>query len=490
MAATIRGFIKDNFAEKNLIVASNREPYIHKKSGLSIKVEKPAGGVVSALDDILKVTGGTWVAWGSGAADFDVTGEDDALRVPPESPAYRLRRLRLTAEEVLGYYIETANRAHWPLCHGQLAHFVYDAACWGTYQSVNQRFAAATLAESLGRPAICWIQDYHFGLLPALLRRTRRLFIHQFWHIPWPAPDLFRLLPSGRALLTGLLGNHLLGFQTKGDARNFLGSVQRFVKGAVVEPRKGLVSYKGRRTVVRDFPISIELDTFRRLATTPAAEAIAGELRQRHLPNGGQLLLGVDRADYTKGLPRRFRAFARMLEEHPELRGQVTLLQIAVPTRSDLPEYVAFERSVLDIATEINATLGQGDWQPIRLVQGSLDQATLAAHYRAADVCIVTPLLDGMNLVAKEYVACQPRPQGVLVLSRFAGAARELREALIVNPYDLGAVAATLHAALTLAPEERERRMRALIRRLEGNTVQDWMDDIFAEVRRLRRDDE
>ncbi|MEO8635117.1 MAG: trehalose-6-phosphate synthase [Gemmatimonadales bacterium] len=302
-----------------LIVISNREPFVHERTlDGTMAVQAPGGGLIAALQPLMATQGGSWVAWGSGAADFEVPGEDDGLHVPPESSAYRLRRL----------------------------------------------------------------------------------------------------------------------------------------------------------------------------AGTPATETIARELRQRHLPNGGQLLLGVDRADYTKGLPRRFRAFARMLEEHPELRGQVTLLQIAVPTRSDLPEYVALERGVLDLATEINTMLGQGDWQPIRLVQGSLDQATLAAHYRAADVCIVTPLLDGMNLVAKEYVACQQRPQGVLVLSRFAGAARELREALIVNPYDLGAVAATLHAALTLAPDERERRMRTLIRRLEGNTVQDWMDDSFAEVRRLSRDDE
>jgi len=471
-----------------LILVSNREPFLHQRGADGgVSVVAPTGGLTSALQPVMASAGGTWVAWGSANADFEVTGPDDAIRVPPDAPSYRLRRLRLTPEEVLGYYVETANRALWPLCHGQLGRFVYDAAHWAVYRRVNERFATAVLAESSGRPATCWIQDYHLALVPGMLRRASRLFIHQFWHIPWPAPDLLRVLPSGRGLLQGLLGNHLIGFQTRGDLRNFLSGVRRFLRGAVVEPAKGLIRYKGRRTVARVYPISIDVAAFQALAQAPEVDGLARRIRREALPGGGQLILGVDRADYTKGLPHRFLALIRLLEEHPELRGRVTLLQVAVPTRTDVPEYAEVEREVVEQVAAINARFGEGQWQPIRLVQDSLDQAGLAAHYRAADACLVSPLLDGMNLVAKEFVACQAGRMGVLVLSRFAGAARELKEALLVNPYDVGAVAETLHRALTLPPEERERRITALQRRLERNTIQHWMEDIFDDVRRMKR---
>ncbi|MBK7922893.1 MAG: trehalose-6-phosphate synthase [Gemmatimonadetes bacterium] len=470
-----------------LIVLSNREPFIHsRRPDGGIDVARPAGGLTSALQPLMAAHGGTWVAWGSGSADFDVTDLGDAVAVPPEQPTYRLRRMRLSPAEVVGYYLETANRALWPLCHAQLPRFVYDAAAWLTYRRVNERFAAAAIAEARGTPATCWIQDYHLGLVPGILRRVRHLFVHQFWHIPWPAPDILRALPRARTLVRALLGNHLLGFQTALDVRNFLDGARRVLRDAVVEPAHGLIRYRGRRTVVRPFPISIDVESFRARASLPATEAAARDLRRRALPRGGQLLLGVDRVDYTKGIPRRFLAFTRLLEEHPELRGQVTLLQVGVPSRTDLPEYAAFEEEVAELALTVNRRFRHEGWTPILLVRESLDHETLTAYYRAADVCIVSPLQDGMNLVAKEYVACQEGRLGVLVLSRFAGAARQLREALLVNPYDLGATAATLYRALTLPAEERERRIAALRQRVERHTIQDWMDDIFAEVERLR----
>jgi trehalose-6-phosphate synthase len=259
------------------------------------------------------------------------------------------------------------------------------------------------------------------------------------------------------------------------------------VRGAVVDPARGLVRLKGQRTVVRDFPISIDAQAFAERATASSTEALARQVRRAALPQGGQLVLGVDRVDYTKGIPRRFRAIARLLEGHPELRGQVTLLQIGVPSRVDVPEYAEYQQEVGAYAEEVNARFATAQWTPIRLVPESLDQAALVAHYRAADVCLVSPLLDGMNLVAKEFVACQEGRLGILVLSRFAGAAREMKEALLVNPYDIGAVAATLHQALSMPPEERERRMMHLRRRVNRHTIQDWMSDIFAEVAHLRR---
>jgi trehalose 6-phosphate synthase len=471
-----------------LIVLSNREPFVHGRSpDGALSAITPAGGLVSALQPLLAAAGGTWVAWGSGPADFEVTDAGDTVQVPPERPAYRLRRLRLTAPEVTGYYVETANRALWPLCHSQLTRFVYDAADWLIYRRVNERFAAAAIAEARGRSATCWVQDYHLALVPGILRRVRHLFVHQFWHIPWPPPDILRVLPNSRALLSGLLGNHLLGFQTAGDVRNFLAGVRRFVRGAVVDPARGLVRLKGQRTVVRDFPISIDVQAFTERAAAPGTEVLAQQIRRAALPRGGQLVLGVDRVDYTKGIPRRFRAIARLFEEHPDLRGQVTLLQIGVPSRGDVPEYAEYQQEVSVHAEEVNTRFATREWTPIRLVGESLDQATLVAHYRAADICLVSPLLDGMNLVAKEFVACQEGRLGVLVLSRFAGAAREMREALLVNPYDIGAMSEALHRALMMPPEERERRITHLRRRVSRHTIQDWMDDIFAEVAHLRR---
>lgn len=474
-------------AAQPLILLSNREPFVHHRTPAgALEVSCPTGGLTSALQPVMAAAGGTWVAWGSGSADFEVTDLGDGVQVPPEHPAYRLRRLRLSAEEVLGYYLETANRALWPLCHVQLPRFVYDADAWGTYRRVNERFAAAAIAEARGRPATCWVQDYHLALAPGILRRVRHLFVHQFWHIPWPPADVLRVLPRARSLVRGLLGNHLLGFQTALDVRNFLDGARRLLRDAVIEPARGLVRFRGRRTVVKEFPISIDVDAFASRAVTPGVEADARELRRRTLPDGGQLLLGVDRVDYTKGIPRRLLAIDRLLVEHPELRGRVTLLQVGVPTRTDVPEYQAFEQEVADQADALNARYRTDRWEPVVLVRESLDQATLTAYYRAADVCIVSPLQDGMNLVAKEFVACQAGRLGVLVLSRFAGAARQLREALLVNPYDIGATAGTLFRALTLPAEERERRITALRQRVERHTIHDWMDDIFAEVERLR----
>lgn len=471
-----------------LVLLSNREPFVHQRTADGgVSVAEPAGGLTSALQPLMAATGGTWVAWGSGSADFDVTDAGDSVAVPPERPAYRLRRLRLAANELAGYYRATANQVLWPLCHSQLARVTYDAADWEVYRRVNERFAAAGIAEARGQPATCWVQDYHLALVPGILRRVRPLFIHQFWHIPWPPPDILRVLPRARSLLRGLLGNHLLGFQTAGDARNFVSCVRRFIRGAVIDPDGDLVRIRGRRTVVRDFPISIDAAAFAERAASAATEALARQLRRTTLPFGGQLLLGVDRIDYTKGIPRRFLALARLLDQQPELLGQVTLLQVGVPSRSEVPEYAEFEREVTELAGEINARFTRNGWSPIHLVREQLDQNTLVAYYRAADICIVTPLLDGMNLVAKEFVACQDGRLGVLVLSRFAGAAREMREALLVNPYDLGALAETFRQALSLPPDERERRLALLRRRVARHTIHDWMADIFAEVARLRR---
>jgi trehalose 6-phosphate synthase len=471
-----------------LIVVSNREPFVHQRDRAGgVQVAAPAGGLTSALQPLLAASGGTWVAWGSGEADFSVTDATDGLRVPPEAPAYRLRRLRLSDMEVRGYYVESANRALWPVCHSQINRLVYEAEHWKTYRRVNERFAAAALAEAKAREATVWVQDYHLAYVPALLRGASGLLVHQFWHIPWPPPDILRLLPPARSLIRGLLGNDLLAFQTKADCRNFFAAVRRFVPEGKVEPGHGRVRLGRTRTVVRAFPISIDVEAFERAAARSDVAELSRRIRREYLPEGGQLLLGVDRADYTKGIPRRFLAVDRLLQRHPELVGRVVLLQIAVPSRSEVPEYVAYEEEIAEIALEVNSRYRRGTWQPVRLLRESQDPTALAAFYRAADVCVVSPLQDGMNLVAKEFVACQRDRLGALVLSRFAGAVHEMRGAFLVNPYDVGAVADAIHDAISTPPEERERRLIRMRQRLESNTIYDWMESIFAEVDRLRR---
>lgn len=470
------------------MVVSNREPFVHeRRPGGRIRVQSPAGGLTSALQPLMLASGGTWVAWGSGSADFEVTDPGDGIMVPPDEPAYRLRRLRLSGEEARGYYVETANRALWPLCHSQLHRFSYDEAHWRVYRRVNQRFALAALAEAAGRPATVWLHDYHLAFASGVLRGAPGLFVHQFWHIPWPAPDILRLLPVARELLRGLLGNHLLVFQTPRDRLNFLSGVRRYLPGAKVSASRGLVRVDGKSTVVRAHPISIDVEGFTRLAASSEVIQLARSLRHRYRPQRGQLLLGVDRIDYTKGIPRRFQALARLLEDDPALRGRVTLLQIAPPSRSTVPEYAGFEEEVVALAGEINARFRSARWAPIALVREHWDAPAVAACYGAADICIVSPLQDGMNLVAKEFVACQRLRPGVLVLSRFAGASAEMKGALPVNPYDIGAMAAAIRTALKMPGEERERRLRSMRSRLKANSIYDWMAAVFDDVARLRR---
>lgn len=471
-----------------LIVVSNREPFVHERDGEGVlRTSAPAGGMTSALQPILAATRGTWVAWGSGSADFDVTDASDGVMVPPETPTYRLRRLRLSEREARGYYVESANRVLWPVCHSQIARLVYEAEHWRTYREVNQRFAAAALAEAGGREATVWVQDYHLAYVSPVLRGTPGLFVHQFWHIPWPAPDILRLLPPARSLVRALLGNHLLCFQTQADCRNFMATVRRFIPEAKVEPGHSRVRLNRERTAIRAFPISIDVEGFKRTAARADVAETTRRIRREALPDGGHLLLGVDRIDYTKGIPRRFRAIDRLLENHPELLGRVVLLQIAAPSRTEVPEYIAYEEEVAEMAQRVNARYRRGSWQPIRMLRESQDHTALTAYYRAADVCIVTPLQDGMNLVAKEFVACQADRLGALVLSRFAGAVHEMRGAFLVNPYDVTAVAEAIWEAITTPPAERERRLVRMRRRLESNTIFDWMDSIFSEVERLRR---
>ncbi len=470
-----------------LVLLSNREPIEHRRDpGGSVVASAPAGGLTAALQPAMMAAGGTWIAWGSGPADFEVTDPAGRILCPPDNPSYMLRRIALSEKEIEEYYIDIANRALWPVCHLQLNHFAFNAAAWKTYVAVNRRFARAADEEIAGRRSTVWIHDYHLALVAGMLERSRGLFVHQFWHIPWPPPDVLRVLPSAKALLRGLLGNDMLEFHTRRHVLNFLACVADLLPGAQTDAKRGVVQYRDHKTVVRAYPISIDVEAIERLAARSSINSTSHRLRRTAAQPGGQLILGVDRADYTKGIPHRLAAFGRVLDEHPELCDKVTLVQVAVPSRSDIAEYQALDKALERLVNDINTRHGTPSWQPVVLIRENLDLPTLVAWYRAADVCIVSPVQDGMNLVAKEYVASQIGKLGVLLLSQFAGAAEELEGALLINPYDEATLANAFVVALKMGPRERELRLKVMQRHLASHTVQDWMRDIFTDVRKLR----
>jgi trehalose 6-phosphate synthase len=475
---------------RTLILLSNREPYEHLAGEERIHVRQPPGGLVSALDPTMRRTGGTWVAWGSGSADKDTADEVGRLGVPPFEPAYTLRRVWLDESDIEGYYLGFANTVLWPLCHLLIQHFEFHREHWECYQTINARFANAVYEESLrtaGTPQV-WVQDYHFALVPAeLRRRAPDIFIHHFWHIPFPPPDILRLLPTGvpEALLRGLLGNDLLEFHTERYAHNFLNCVRAFIPEAQVRGETGYVGLEGRHISLGVFPISIDVVAYERLALTEESDARASALRQRYARGGRALGISVDRVDYTKGIPERLRALDRLWQESPELRGRFTMLVVATPSRTELTPYQNLQTEVLAAVREINERYGSSDWDPIVLIHENIHAELLAAIYRAADLCLISSLQDGMNLVAKEFVACQVDENGVLVLSRFTGAAEEIAEAVLINPFNVAGFADGIREALEMEPGERRRRMRAMRTRLHKSTIFDWLEAILARCAEL-----
>ena len=467
------------------ILVSNREPYEHMRGVHGIDVKQPAGGLVSALDPTMRRTHGTWVAWGSGTADLEVSDETGRVAVPPDEECYTLRRVWLDEADINGYYHGFANQALWPLCHMLIQHFEYRTEYWERYRTVNLRFAHAVADEAercTGR-AMAWIQDYHFALASEFLRAMRpTLFIHQFWHIPFPPPDILRLLPSGihEAVLRGMLGNDLIEFQIDRYVVNFLNCVEQFVNEARVDHSRQTIWFRNRRVSVGAFPISVDVERFVKMAQSEESTARVSTLRERYARGNRQLGVCVDRVDYTKGIPERIRALDTLWEESPELRERFTFIFVCTPSRSDVPAYNSLEREVVQSVMATNAKYGNSDWTPIVLVNENVDSDLLAGVYRAADICIVSSLQDGMNLVAKEFVACQTDERGVLILSRFTGSAEEIDGALLINPFNVDGFVGAIRVALEMSPEERKRRMHRMRRQLNNSTIFDWLGSILS----------
>jgi trehalose-6-phosphate synthase len=465
--------------DRPLVVVSNREPYSHFRDGDRIRWLRNAGGLTVALDSVAQSLGGTWVAHGSGSADRATVDDRDRVACPPDRPRYTLRRVWITPEELARYYSGFANSALWPLCHLAYVRPRFRLDDWQTYEAVNRRFAEAVLDELGDRPAFVFVQDYHLSLLPGFLKAARPdLQVAMFWHIPWPNPEIFRILPWRHELLEGLLANDLLGFHIHRHALNFLQTVAETLEARVDFERRA-VDRAGKRTWVRAFPISVDAEEIAALAESP--EAVRGEeaLRDRYALHGLKVGLGVDRLDYTKGIPERLQALHRLFERHPEWIGRFAYIQVGVPSRIELQEYRAVQRRTRYWIDRINQDFPRPSGPTAVYLEENVDFRELITYYRMADLCAVTSLHDGMNLVAKEYLAASPDLDGALVLSPFTGAARELERAWIVSPYDREALTETYHAALAEPDAARQERMSALRETVLRRNIYDWTLEVL-----------
>ncbi|MEO0316289.1 MAG: hypothetical protein RI928_2745 [Pseudomonadota bacterium] len=481
----LRALLHDELAGDEVLVVSNREPYIHERSEQGIVVRRPASGLVTAVEPVMRACSGTWIAHGSGTADRVTVDVHDRLQVPPVRPAYTLRRVWLTNEEEEGYYYGFSNEGLWPLCHIAHVRPVFRTADWEQYVAVNQRFADAVITEAHTDDPVVLVQDYHFALLPRMVReKLPKATLIMFWHIPWPNPESFGICPWREELLEGLLGNTLLGFHTPFHCKNFLETVDRYLETRI-EHEASTISYGGDLTQVEPYPISIAWPD---ADTKPDVVQCRRELRESlHLPQDHRIALGVDRLDYTKGIVERFQAVDRLLELRPELIGRFSLFQIAAPSRSSLDEYQSLEARVRKLAHQINQRYSNPTAPSIVLRIEHYDADQLATCYRAADICLVTSLHDGMNLVAKEFIAARDDELGVLILSQFTGAARELHEALIINPYHIEQGAQALYRALTMPAAEQRERMRSMRTLVRDFNVYRWAGLMLLDAARLRR---
>jgi trehalose 6-phosphate synthase/phosphatase len=452
----------DGTSARRLLVVTNRLPFAFQRVEGGLERRHSAGGLVSALDPVLRKRGGTWLGW----PGIDLRKDE---RLSERGDPYRIAGVSLTDRELARYYDGLPNRALWPLFHSFPGRTSFDRSDWSTYRKINRRFADAALREYIENDLV-WIHDYHLTLTPQYLRRyLSRAPIAFFLHIPFPPFDIFRLLPWAREVLRGLLACDLVGFHVEGYARNFLDCVERLT-GARVDRDAMQVRSKWGETRVGAFPIGIDVDAFEgRVAQAPPAS----------IPE--RIVLGADRLDYTKGIPERMLAIERLMEKHPEYREKVTFLQVAVPSRSQVAEYRTLKREIEELVGRINGRFATASWEPIRYLYRLLSHDEIAVLYRDAEVGLVTPLRDGMNLVAKEYVACQTGDEGVLVISRLAGAAETMAEALHVNPYDIEKTADAIHRALEMPAEQRAIRMRSL-RQRERETDVHWWVETFLEA--------
>ena len=487
MTAYRRGMLNPPHQWDQVIVLANRAPVTHeRRSDGAIAITRSASGVVTALEPIVDASGGTWVAHASGDADMAVMRQRDQLATPSDEHRYRLRYVALDDDRYAGYYYGFANAGLWPLCHAVPVKPEFHARDYAMYRGANRRFSAAVVNEAANRSALVLVQDYHFALAPRMLRQRlpRGSTVVSFWHIPWPESVGFRTCPWAAELLDGLLGSDVIGFQTQGDRDNFLDAVSTMLDADIL-CSNDVVIYRDHPTCVRVYPVGVEWNNAVVRATPPADECRAQICHEHRLPADVRLGVGIDRLDYTKGINEKFLAIERLLARRPDLREHFAFIQIAEPSRERLREYRDTRAQIEETARRINAQFSVGGHRPIRLLDTHHETADVYRLYRAADFCYVGSLDDGMNLVAKEFVCARNDHRGVLVLSQLAGAARQLRAAVLIDPYAIDATATALSSVLAMPASEQERRMRQLRAHVATFDARWWGAQLFEDARRV-----
>jgi trehalose 6-phosphate synthase len=477
----LKQFAKMRLGERPLVVVSNREPVSHVWKDGQIQVVTPASGLVTAMDPVMRACGGVWVAQASGDADRETADARGRLRVPPDDPRFTLKRVWLSPEEEAGYYYGFSNEGLWPLCHIVHNRPLFRPEDWAQYRAVNEKFAAAVLEEIAGTESpMVLIQDYHFALLPSLIKRERpdaRTAI--FWHIPWPNFEAFSICPWQDELLLGMLGADLIGFHTQYYCNNFLDTVERAIE-ARIDWERFSVTRGQHVTSVKPFPISVAPGFVDNPPTTSRQTLLES------LDTTAEFVgVGVERLDYTKGLPERFRALGRFFERFPEYRERLVFVQLAAPSRSTIPRYQALEAEVDAAIQEVNGAYQTKHWKPILYLKRHHEHRDIWPFYRHADFCMVTSLHDGMNLVAKEFISVRDDEDGALILSQFTGASSELRDAILVNPYDVDGMAEAIRAAVAMPAEERRARMARMRQAVREHNIYRWAGLLLSELERI-----
>ncbi len=486
--AALRRLLEEELPGADVIVVSNREPYIHNRApDGSVSLQMPASGLVSALEPITRACGGTWIAHGSGSADADVVDGQDRIAVPPGDPSYALRRIWLSDAEQDGYYYGLANEGLWPLCHLAYVRPEFRQEDWAQYVAVNQKFADAVIAEARSEAPVVLVQDYHFALLPRMIReRLPNATIITFWHIPWPNPEVFGICPWRDEILDGLLGSTVMAFHTPAHCHNFIDCVDRYLESRI-DREQSTITRGGATTCIRPYPISIEWPP-RALRDQPTIAECRRVVRERlNLPGDIVMAVGVERFDFTKGIVERFRAVEDLLDRHPNWRERFVFVQVAAPTRTKLAAYQQLEAETRALVDAINRRFGTATWQPIILLARHHEPDEVFTLFRAADACVVSSLHDGMNLVAKEFIAARDDEEGVLILSSFAGAAAELIDAVVINPYDTAGTADGIDFALRMPKAEQRHRMSLMRGLVAEHNVYRWAGRMLLDAAKLRR---
>jgi alpha,alpha-trehalose-phosphate synthase [UDP-forming] len=484
---TLVELVEKKLKNRKLILVSNREPYAHVYAGESIKWYRSAGGLTIALDSMAAACGATWVCLGDANADFKVTDEHGHVAVPPDNPKYTLKRIKLSKQEIAEFYEGFSNETMWPLCHVCYVRPKFDYTTWLTYQSVNRKFADAVIEEA-DQGSIVFLQDYHLCLVAQYIKEKRPdLTTIMFWHIPWPNPEVFRICPWKKEILSGLLANDILGFHLKYHAGNFIETVNNELECRVDWERMQIFRNESS-TRIHSYPISIDFNSIFSSADVTETHKRIEENKIAYRLHNVKIGLGVDRLDYTKGIPERIDAIDRLFDKYPEHIGKFTFVQIGVPSRTHIEDYQQVVNHIETRCLQVNAKHGNDSWEPIIFLKGQQNFDALIPFYKMADLCIVSSLHDGMNLVAKEFIAASDDNRGVLVLSQFTGAARELEQALLMNPYDTESFTEAIHQALCMNPEEQKVRIERMRITVAENNIYTWAQSILNDVVRLAED--